>query len=136
MTIASPPRPNPHTGWYPVRRVPLDYITESRAKPTDPVVQRYAADMRRGDVFPPVVLTGSAPYKIQDGNHRIAARQLAGMDTIDAIIIYKLRPLESARQRSVIAGAPAGSRCPCGRQATARASSGYPLVCAACASVR
>lgn len=63
-----------------IREVPLD----------ESVVQTYAAAMQEGAVFPPIVVrrrkTHDRPHVPVDGNHRIAAAMIAGVD-LDAWLI-------------------------------------------------
>jgi hypothetical protein len=63
---------------------------QARLEPLDPeVVDRYAADMRRGDTFPPIVVL-RRPRKghvIVGGNHRWHAAKEAGLDTLPAYLI-------------------------------------------------
>jgi hypothetical protein len=72
----------------------LDHITiDERLKSRElkpAVVKDYAAVMRRGGVFPPVLVVrdGKDKYYLVDGHHRVtAARKLNGVDTIDTDII-------------------------------------------------
>jgi ParB-like chromosome segregation protein Spo0J len=55
-------------------------------------VERYAALMRGGEIFPPVLLETmpSGRYQIRDGAHRVAAARLNGHETIAAEILSDL----------------------------------------------
>src|SRR4051794_21104679 len=64
-----------------------DGATQPRARIDPALVQKYAADMRRGDEFPPVVVffDGTAHW-LADGFHRREARRAAGHDDVAADI--------------------------------------------------
>jgi ParB-like chromosome segregation protein Spo0J len=72
----------------PAGTVPLSLIAQSDVRPGDVTVQRYAADMKRGDKFPPVHLksTPRGWFTIEDGNHRVAAARFLGLEHIAAYI--------------------------------------------------
>lgn len=56
---------------------------DSKAK-----VRNYSKAMLQGDIFPPLFLieTGGE-FAIHDGNHRVSAAALAGLDAVDAVVL-------------------------------------------------
>jgi len=63
---------------------------QARLEPIDPeVVERYTADMRRGDQFPPIVVLRRLRkgHVIIGGNHRWHAAKAAGLDHLPAYLV-------------------------------------------------
>lgn len=61
-----------------------------------PVIERYVAAMRNGDLFPPIVVyKRSGKYIIVDGNHRLVASRRAGASRIWAYEISAQTPSET-----------------------------------------
>ena len=77
--------------------LPIDQVdivagiaNQARLEPVDPdVVDRYAADMDRGDTFPPVLLVRCGRNRLVPlgGNHRLAAARRLDKPTIAAYVI-------------------------------------------------
>lgn len=70
----------------------LSLANQARLEPLNQeVVDRYTADLERGDVFPPVLAleTGNARAKVRllGGNHRLRAHTKAGRETIAAYVL-------------------------------------------------
>jgi hypothetical protein len=110
--------------------IPLHDIAASHVGPDDPTVQRYADDMRRGDRFPPVRLfRQNMAFRISDGNHRVAAARVLGLQTIEADIEWPRRqPRDRPRIITVFDGAPPGARCSrCRAPAVCRATEGQAV---------
>jgi hypothetical protein len=61
----------------------------------DELVKRYAAAMKAGSQFPPIVAyrSGKGRYVLIDGNQRHAAAMKAGLETLDAYIVNITDPL-------------------------------------------
>lgn len=88
-----------HTTWHWNPTIPIDTIdqaaslaNQARLEALDPdVVDRYAADMARGDQFPPIVAhrrsTRSRRLVLIGGNHRLAAAHQAGLTTLPGYIV-------------------------------------------------
>lgn len=92
--------------WLTERRIPWEFVPElaltsidkaaslanqARLEPVvEDVVERYAADMERGDRFPPIVVFRRGRVGrvvIIGGNHRAAAAQRAGLASLAAYVV-------------------------------------------------
>lgn len=88
-----------HTTWQYNPTIGLDTIdtaaslaNQARLEPLDPdVVDRYTADMGRGDQFPPIVThqrtTRTRKLTLIGGNHRVTAARNAGLTTLPGYIV-------------------------------------------------
>jgi hypothetical protein len=71
----------------PISQLNLSGATQPRAGLRQDVIDDYAADMRRGDHFPPVtVFYDGEDYWVADGHHRVHAARQAGRERIEAEI--------------------------------------------------
>lgn len=83
-------------GWGPEREFPWCEDGEGCR------VLSYAADMRAGDVFPPIVVVWeNAGWVVEDGYHRLAAWVLNGATTVPAVMFADGGPdeIEEVRPR-------------------------------------
>lgn len=70
----------------PIEEIQASAATQARYRLDKPTIKEYAADMKAGAKFPPIVVfaeKGSERYYLSDGFHRLAAAKLAKLTTIE-----------------------------------------------------
>jgi ParB-like chromosome segregation protein Spo0J len=80
--------PDPAIETVQIADLKLDPDLQCRARGTQPdVVRQYSDDMKRGDIFPPIVVFRDAKNTwVANGFHRVAAATLAGFSELQAEI--------------------------------------------------
>lgn len=70
-----------------IDQITIDAGTQIRAKMHEDALDEYAEAMREGVTFPPVVVfENDGRYLLADGFHRLAAAEIAGLETFRAIV--------------------------------------------------
>ena len=70
-----------------ISKIDLDRKTQLRCNMNEDIIETYEEDLRRGDLFPPIILfRDKDEYYIGDGFHRVEAAMRASRKVIDSKI--------------------------------------------------